>query len=344
MLQARLKHTLPGFSLDLAFECRPGITVLYGPSGAGKSLAFELLTGLVTPSGGRVMLDDSILFDGETRVNLPPRLRRCGLVAPLFPHLTVSENLAFAAHNLPARERARRIRETLDEFELTAAANRRPAALTGNEPLSAAIARALIRTPRLLLLDDSARGLSPAHRQELYSILRSLTGLPILLATTDLEASVEVADTLLLLEAGRLLQAGPTRQVLDRPASADAARLLGLHILVPAEILGLDPGRQTSRVRCLDTELTGPYYPGHLLGDRVTLCLLPAALKALPRSGAPAANQLPATLTQIAERTQTVVLHFAEGLTVEMPRSAFEPLRATREWLVELPPASLNIL
>jgi molybdate transport system ATP-binding protein len=344
MLQARLKHSLPGFSLDLAFECRPGITVLYGPAAAGKSLLFQLLTGLATPSGGRIMLDDSILFDGETGVNLPPRLRRCGLVAPLFPHLTVSENLAFAAHQLPARERTRRVKETLDEFDLTAAAHRRPAALSENEPIRAAIARALIHTPRLLLLDDPARGLAPLHRQELYSILRSLTSLPVLLATSDLEGSVEAADSLLLLEQGRLLQAGPTRQVLDHPASPAAARLLGLHILLPAEILSLDPGRQTSRVRCLDTELTGPYYRGHLLGDRVTLCLLPSALRALPRSGAPAANQLPATLTHLAERTHSVVLHFNEGLSVEMPRAAFEPLRATREWLVELPPTALNIL
>jgi molybdate transport system ATP-binding protein len=344
MLQARLKHLLPGFSLDVAFECRPGISVLYGPTRSGKSLIVQLLTGLATPTAGRVMLDDSILFDGETRVDLVPRLRRCGLVTPLFPHLTVSENLAFAAHGLPARERARRIKETLDQLELAGTANRMPAALTGNEPLRAALARALVRTPRLLLLDDPAHGLAPAHRQELYSILRSLDGFPILLATADLESSAELAQSVLVLKNGRLLQTGPTRQVLDHPASADAARLLGLHFLLPAEILALDPGRQTSRLRCLDAELTGPYYPGHLLGDRVTLCLLPSALRALPRSGAPAANQLPLSLESIAERTQTVVLHFAEGVAVEIPRPAFEPLRATREWLVEMPPAALSIL
>ncbi len=344
MLQARLKHSLPGFSLDIALECRPGITVLYGPSGSGKSLTLQLLTGLATPTAGRVMLDDSILFDGETRVNLAPRLRRCGLLAPLFPHLTVSANLAFAAHGLPARERARRMKETLEQFELTAAANRLPAALTGNEPFRAALARTLVRPPSLLLLDDPGRGRTPIDRQELYSILRSLHSLPILLATADLDASVEVAQSLLVLHQGRLLQSGPTRQVLDRPASADAARLLGLHFLLPAEILGLDPGRQTSRLRCLDSELTGPYYPGHLLGDRVTLYLLPSSLRALPRSGAPAANQLPVSLESVAERTQSVVLYFQEGLAVEIPRRVFEPLRATREWLVEIPPAALNIL
>jgi ABC-type sulfate/molybdate transport systems ATPase subunit len=344
MLQARLKYSRPGFSLDVSFECRPGITVMVGPSGAGKSLTLELLAGLELPAAGRVMLDDSILFDGETRVNLAPRLRRCGLVAPLFPHLTVSENLAFAAQSLPSRERARRMKETLEQFELTSAAHRRPAALSGNEPVRAALARALVRPPRLLLLDDPARGLAPAHRQELYSILRSLDPLPILFTTTDLDASVEIAQWLLLLQQGRLLQAGPMRQVLDHPASAEAAHLLGLHVLLPAEILGLDPGRQTSRIRCLDTELAGPYYPGHLLGDRVTLCLLPSALRALPRSGAPAANQRPATIVQITERTQSVVLHFEEGISVEMPRTVFEPLRATREWLVEFPPAALSIL
>ncbi len=344
MLQARLKHSLPGFSLDITFECQPGITVLYGPDGSGKSLTLQMLTGLATPNAGRVMLDDSILFDGETRVNLAPRLRRCGLLAPLFPHLTVNENLAFAASALPARERARRTKETIEQFELTGVANRLPAALKGNEPIRAALARTLVRPPRLLLLDDPARGLAPAHRQELYSILRSLDGLPILLATADLEGSVEIAHSLLLLDQGRLLQAGPTRQVLDYPTSADAVRLLGRHFLLPAEILGLDPGRQTSRLRCLDAELTGPYYPGHLIGDRVTLCLLPSALRALPRSGSLSGNQLPVSLESIAERTQSVVLYFAEGLTVETPRSVFEPFRTTREWFVEIPPAALSIL
>lgn len=344
MLQARLKYSAPGFSLDAAFECRPGVTVLYGPAKAGKSLTLQLLTGLVTPTAGRIMLDDSILFDGETRVNLSPRLRRCGLLAPLFPHLTVRDNLAFATHGLPARDRASRVKEALEQFHLSGAANRLPAALAGSEPLRAALARALIRTPRLLLLDDPARGLTPAHRQELYSILRSLDDLPILLATADLDHSAEVAQSLLVLEEGRLLQAGSVRQVLDHPASAATARLLGLHVLLPAEILGLDPGRQTSRLRCLDTEFAGPYYPGHLLGDRVTLYILPSALRALPRSGTPGANQLPVSLQSIAERTQSVVLHFNEGLAVEMPRPVFEPLRATREWVVEIPPAALNIL
>ncbi len=356
MLQVRLKHAFParpgsrGFSLDLAFEARPGVTVLFGPSGSGKTLTLDSIAGFATPTAGRILLDDSILFDGETRVNLPPQARRCGYVFQnyaLFPHMTLADNLAFAAHALPPRERARQVKDSLEQFQLTDVAARRPGELSGGQKQRGSIARALLRAPRMLLLDEPAQGLDAPLRQELYSILRSVRAqyeTPIVLVTHSLEECFELGDSLQLISEGHIIQSGTPRQVLDHPASPEAARLLGVYTLLPAEIRALDPGRQTSRIRCLDHDLNGPYYPSHFIGDRITLCLLPSVLRALPRFGAPAENQIPATLERVAERPHSVILHFAEGLSVEMPRSAYEPLRQTREWLIEFPPAALRIL
>src|SRR5215471_13888282 len=110
MIQARLRKTFPprpdsaGFSLDLEFEARAGVTVLFGPSGSGKTLTLDSIAGFVRPDEGRILLDDEILFDGATRVHRAPQDRNCGYVFQnyaLFPHMTLRDNLAFAAERRP---------------------------------------------------------------------------------------------------------------------------------------------------------------------------------------------------------------------------------------------------
>src|SRR5206468_6108427 len=132
------------------------ITVLYGPSGSGKTLTLDSIAGFLAPDAGRIMLGNRILFDAEARVNLRPQGRTCGYVFQnyaLFPHMTVRQNLVFAAHGLPRLERHRRIGELLDRFKLTDLAGRYPRELSGGQKQRASIARALIAEPAALLLD-----------------------------------------------------------------------------------------------------------------------------------------------------------------------------------------------
>ena len=140
MLSARIKkHFAPradstGFTLDVEFAATQGITVLFGPSGAGKTLLLDAVAGFVKPDEGRVMLDDEILYDGATNVCLPPQKRNCGYVFQnyaLFPHMTVRENLAFAAERRPRLERHRRVVDMLEKFRLTEVAGRRPHEVSG---------------------------------------------------------------------------------------------------------------------------------------------------------------------------------------------------------------------
>ena len=356
MIQARIRKRYPpgpessGFALDIELRSGAGITVLFGPSGAGKTLTLDAIAGFVRPEEGRILLDDEILFDGATKVHLPPQARRCGYVFQnyaLFPHMTLRKNLEFAAERVPRLERHRKIGEMLERFHLTEVAGRRPHQLSGGQKQRCSIARALIGSPRLLLLDEPARGLDAPLRAELYAVLRQVRtdfGTPILLVTHDFNECFELADEMLVMRAGCVVQAGSPRRILDQPASVDIARLLGTYNLLPVEIRALDPGRNSSRLRYRDFDLAGPYFPGRLIGDHVWLCVRPEQLSAIPRNGKPAPNQIPAALVRVVEKPQLTRLEFADDLAVEVPNFDIEDHRHVKEWLVEFPQQSLKIL
>ncbi len=356
MIQARIRKQFApgpesaGFLLDVEFQASGGFTVLFGPSGAGKTLTLDSIAGFAHPDQGRILLDDQILFDGAARVNLAPRERRCGYVFQnyaLFPHMTLRQNLAFAADRIPRLERHRKINEMLDKFHLADVSGRRPYELSGGQKQRCSIARALIGAPRLLLLDEPARGLDAPLRAELYSVLRQVRDefrIPALLVTHDFEECLELGDEMIVLRDGRAVQTGPPRKILEQPANVDVARLLGVFNLLPVEIRALDPGRNISRLRYQEFELTGPYFPGRLIGDQVWLCIRPDLLSAVPSNGRPGMNQIPSALVRTVEKPDRVRLEFSTGIAVELDRPAFEKYGSVKEWAIEFPQAGLRIL
>ncbi len=356
MISARIRKNFAprtdssGFSLDLDFQAAGGVTVLFGPSGSGKTLILDSIAGFVHPDEGRILLDDALLFDGATGVHLPPQARNCGYVFQnyaLFPHMSLRENLEFAAERRPRLERHRRVNEMLERFHLTEAAGRRPHELSGGQRQRCSIARALIGAPKLLLLDEPAQGLDAPLRQEFYAVLRQVRAdfkTPVLMVTHDLDECFELAEEMIVVCEGRIVQSGKPSQILDSPANLDVARLLGAFNLLAAEIRTLDPGRKTSRVQMGEYELDGPYFPGRLKGDRVTICVRPEQLAVLPRNGRPGPNQIPAVLSRVIEKPRGVRLVFAGNITVDLTQAEYERQRENREWLVEFPAASLRAL
>jgi molybdate transport system ATP-binding protein len=347
MIQVRL--ALSGREIE--FQASSGITALYGGAGAGKTLILDAITGFVKPATGRIILDDEILFDGASRVNLPPRRRNCGYVSrqwALFPHMSLRDNLLFPLVGLRRLERHRRVKEMLERFALHDAAPRRPHELSSAERLRCVFARALIRDPKLLLADEPDGGLDCELRAEWHNALRLVrdeTELPVLLATRELDTCFAVAGTMLLLDRGRVLQSGPPRKVLDQPATVEAARLLGIPNIFSAEIAALDPGRKISRLRSEKFELTGPYFPGRLRGDQVWLCVHSSELRVAPDDGTkPQLNQIPARLERILEMPQFVRLEFVGPIVAEIPRHEFERQKDNKDWLVEFPPGALKLL
>ncbi len=139
--------------------------------------------------------------------------------------------------------------------------------------------------------------------RRLSELVRAVVGLGAkILVTHDLDECFELGDEIIVLREGRMVQSGPPRAVFEQPANVDVARLLGLYNLLPVEIRGLDPGRNMSRLRYQDFELSGPYFPGRLIGDRVWLCIRPDLLSVAPRNGRPGTNQMPATLLRVVEK------------------------------------------
>jgi molybdate transport system ATP-binding protein len=336
------------FNLDIDFEAPVGVTALYGPSGSGKTLTLDCLAGFVTPDFGRIMLDDRILFDAESRVDLRPQQRSCGYVFQnyaLFPHMTLRENLAFAAHGLPRLERHRRIAEQLERFKLTVIAGRYPHELSGGQKQRGSIARALVANPRVVLLDEPGRGLDEALRIDLYALIQELRDglrVPVLFVTHDPAECFALAERVLIYDAGRIIHRGSPSELVRNPCTAEAAHLLGGFTVCDAEVIAIDPGRQTSRLRLLGEEICGPHLRGCFKGDRVTVCTRPEELILRTQPGA---NRIRGELRQTTERPQSVRADFGNGLIVDVSRETWRSLEDTGKqtgWWIEIPAMSLR--
>jgi len=351
MLSAKIKKVFPGgFTLDVAFEAADGVTVLFGASGSGKTLTLDSIAGFVRPDEGRILLDDAILYDGAAGVQIPPQTRHCGYVFQnyaLFPHMTLRENLEFAVRARKNLDRHKRVTEMLERFQIAEVASRLPHALSGGQKQRGSIARALLAEPRLVLLDEPAQGLDAMLRQELYSVLREVVRdfrTPILLVTHDLEEAMEVGHAMHVYREGRIVQSGTPTGVAGMPASAAIARQLGIYNLLEAEILALDPGRNTSRLRVGEFEVAGSYYPGHLIGDRVLLCVHPAAVSVHARNGSLRANQMALELEHVAEGPHRARLWFAGGIRAEITRVEWSSIEKAGEFAVEMAPHAVRLI
>jgi molybdate transport system ATP-binding protein len=350
MIQAKIRRTFPNFKLDVEFQATGGVTVLFGPSGAGKTLVLDSIAGFVRPDGGRILLDNDILYDGAASVHLSPQARNCGYVFQkyaLFPHMSLRENLEFAAERRPRLERHRRVNEMIERFRLADSAERRPHEVSGGQRQRCSIARALIGAPRILLLDEPSQGLDAPLRADLYAILRQVREefrTPVMLVSHDLAECFELGDEMIVIREGHIVQSGPPRAILDQPANLEVARLLGMFNLIPAEIRLLDPGRNASRILVGEHELEGPYFPGHFKGDRVTICIRPDQLAVRELLGRPAANQVPLRLERAVEQPEGVRLEFAGGIAVAVSHSEYDRMAQTRDWAVEFPSAALRVL
>lgn len=360
MIDARLVKWFPAvadseaFELNVHLQMEAGITVLLGPSGAGKSLTLNCIAGFSRPDQGRILVDDQLYFDAAAQVNLPPRHRRCGYIFQdhaLFPHMTIRENLGFAAAAAQPPDgrlhHRRRIRELLDAFELTDLAARKPAELSGGQKQRAAIARILIANPRLLLLDEPTRGLDARLRKGFYEVLRNVRDrlqVPILLVTHDLDECFELADYVCLIERGRFLQSGPKQIVLGRPNSVEVARSLGIYNIIPAEIMTLDPGRNTSRLAVFDSQIEGPYLPGHLIGDRGFICVPQFEMQAMHTDIPRSQNALELRVLAHSASPQGIRLALEHDIIAVVSEAEYRKIAPSGRVYVEIPPAAVYFI
>ncbi|MDA1185938.1 MAG: ABC transporter ATP-binding protein [Acidobacteria bacterium] len=257
-------------------ECRwqdpvdtPRVTVFLGASGSGKSTVLRCLAGLERPQRGHVRFGDQIWFDAERSVHVTPDRRNLGVLFQdyaLFPHLTVERNVAFGAHGLTRPEVARRVGELIEAFRIQGLEARLPGELSGGQQQRVALARAVFRKPRLLLLDEPLSALDRATgdemRDELGTLIRTL-GMPAYVVSHDRADALALADQTVLLDEGRIIQRGTTQDVFDAPASAAAARLVGVDTILLGRIASVDNGLARVTVGGQEVRVAVPAAVGH---------------------------------------------------------------------------------
>ncbi len=212
----RLTSGARTFELRVRFRTRTKRTVIYGPSGAGKSQTLQALAGLQAPDSGRIAFGDEVLFDRALGIDVPARRRRFGYLFQdyaLFPKLSVRQNIAFGLSgglaNPSARIDSEPVRRWLRAFELVDVADQRPRDLSGGQRQRTALARALVHSPRALLLDEPFAALDAnlrrRMRDELDQLLRSVD-LPVLMITHDPDDLARFGDEAFHLDDGRIVE------------------------------------------------------------------------------------------------------------------------------------------
>jgi molybdate transport system ATP-binding protein len=221
---------LRDFAVRADLRVEAGDTLaLVGPSGAGKTTILRAVAGLIRPQRGRIALGDQVWLDTERNLFLEPEARSVGYVFQqyaLFPHLSVEKNVAFGTREP--------VGELLDRFRLRHVAKARPRDISGGERQRAALARALARRPRVLLLDEPLSALDPHTRSRVRDELRTLLDeldLPTLLVTHDFHDAAALSEHVGVLQEGRVLQLDTPAALTTRPADAFVAEFAGANVL-----------------------------------------------------------------------------------------------------------------
>lgn len=214
MLTLAVNKRLGDFSLSASFASQGGVTALFGPSGAGKTSIVNMIAGLVRPDAGRIVLDDTVLFDSAARIHVPAHRRNIGYVfqdGRLFPHLSVAHNLGYGRwmKGLPFdTEAQRRVVAMLDIAPLL---GRHPGRLSGGERQRVAIGRALLMKPQLLLLDEPLASLDAARKAEILPYLERLrdeVGVPMVYVSHQADEARRLATAVVRIEAGHVVATG----------------------------------------------------------------------------------------------------------------------------------------
>lgn len=306
-LTARFGLSHPGFTLDVDLALPgSGVTALFGPSGSGKTSCLRCVAGLEPTAHGRLVVAGETWQDSDRGLFLPPHRRALGYVfqdANLFEHLDVRRNLLFGWRRVAPTARRLALEQVVELLGIEGLLPRMPARLSGGERQRVGIARALLTSPRLLLMDEPLAALDAERKAEILHYLERLTrelALPILYVSHAPDEVARLADHLVLLEQGRVLASGPTTEVLarlDLPiALADDAG-----VVLEGRVLGHDPDYGLLSLGLVDDQRVllahAPLPPGQAL--RIKVLARDVSLS-LERQHSSILNVLPATVAEIA--------------------------------------------
>jgi ABC-type Fe3+/spermidine/putrescine transport system ATPase subunit len=353
ILQGLVKRYGPIAAVDDAsLELRPGeMTYVLGPPGAGKTTLARLLIGLEAPDDGEIYLGDRMVQ------SLPPVERNIGMVFEdfgLWPGLSVADNVSYPlkVRKVSRLDRRRRVGEALSLVRIDSLAARRPDQLTSPQRLRAAVARALVTEPELLVLDAPMRHLDARVRDEVADDLRRVhgeTGLTMLVLSEDPAEALALADRLAVMDLGRIIQTGAPQELYNRPIDVFVARLLGPTNLLQGQVEShaVDPTNEVV-VRTPLGRLIGQTTPGTTMqGAPVTISVRPETLSLGPTTPA-GWNRFPATVERIVFRGDLRQIH-ARGpgdwpVTVSALQSQSQAIREGQSLTLSVAPEHVVVL
>ncbi len=300
-------HSLGGFRLDVCFDLPGrGVTAIFGVSGSGKTSLLRCIGGLERADSGRLVVNGEVWQDDAAGVFLPVHRRPLGFVfqdASLFAHLDVRRNLAYGRSRVPAAQRRVSLEQAIELLGIAPLMARRPDTLSGGERQRVAIARALATSPQLLLMDEPLAALDLQRKAEVLPYLERLHDeleIPILYVSHAPDEVARLADHLLLLDAGRVTAAGPTRELLTRLdlplAHGDAAAAV-----IAATVHHLEPDWQLAHLEFSGGQISLPsqtLQPGQRV--RLRIQARDVSLSLLRQEGSSVLNVFAATVTGLA--------------------------------------------
>lgn len=244
-LALAITKQLGDFTLDVDFAAENGVTALFGRSGAGKSTIIKAIAGLVTPDSGHIQLGDIVLFDSQSKINVPAHKRRIGMVfqdARLFPHLSVLKNLRYSARfsdGSVTRADAIAMAELLGLGDLL---NRKPTGLSGGEAQRVAIGRALLSKPHLLMMDEPLAGLDQTRKADVMALVekvRDVAGVPILYVSHAREEVLRLAGHVAIIADGKCVDQGTPEALLASSGASGFARTVRARLVLKNSSDGL---------------------------------------------------------------------------------------------------------
>jgi molybdate transport system ATP-binding protein len=255
---------LGDFRLGASFTSHAPITALFGRSGAGKTSLINMIAGLLRPSRGRIAIDGRVLFDSDRGIDVPARKRRIGYIfqeGRLFPHLTVRKNLLYGRRFTPVRERHVDVNQMIELLDIHALLNRRPRTLSGGEKQRVAIGRALLTSPRLLLMDEPLASLDAARKADVLRYIERLsdsTSVPIMYVSHSIEEVTRVADALVVMSKGRVAAAGPLAEIMSRLELQPLTGRFEAGAVIEARVISHDDEIQLTQLAFAGGELQAP--------------------------------------------------------------------------------------
>ena len=299
ILEVDIEHRLGAFALDIHFRSGRGLTALLGRSGAGKTSVVNVIAGLVRPERGRIVVDGSVLIDTARGIRTPAHRRRVGYVFQedrLFPHLTVRQNLLFGRWFAPGPAPAARLDDVVDLLGIGTLLDRRPGRLSGGEKQRVAIGRALLASPRLLLMDEPLASLDARRKDEIFPYierLRDQAGVPIVYVSHAVGEVTRLANTIVLITDGRVRAVGPLQEVMGRAELYPMAGRFEAGAVLAARVAAHDARWGLTELAGAFGKLTVPRLPAPVgAALRVRIRARDVILAATPPTGISALNVL----------------------------------------------------